>query len=232
MREPTTEDTVAEIADGENLTNGEVVSSDDTSAEEQHEDVQFGQEQPEEDQPEEDQSEDIEDEQELSAVELPEVEPLVPDAPPARLLPSNGAGGSYQRRLPIRYGISDNSTRGSSKHPEAKHLTIKLPEVVANFFAGVWVAVKGDVIYVDFFARNNQNDRTGRSANDPWRWIKIKDSGEIAMAINRGYTKSRTDGELVRDYVIGAFKLIVPLASTTPGSPSQASNSSHHRVGA
>jgi hypothetical protein len=209
MREPTTssEETAPEIADDENLTNGEVVSSDVSSEEKQPE-----QEQPEEKQPEDEQSE-----EEMPTVELPDVEPLVVDRPRARLLPADNASGSYQRRIPIRYGISGNSTRGSRNLPEPKHLTIKLPDAVSHFFAGVWVAVKGDEVFLDFFARNDQNDRTGHAPSDPWRWIKIKDSGEIAMAISRPYTKSRTDGELVRDYRIGAFKLAVPLGDPSTG---------------
>ncbi len=219
------EDTVSRIADDEDLTNGEAVSSDETSAEEQLEEEQPEQEQPEEGQreagesaeeeeeeEEEEQPDDDPSEEELPTTELPDAEPLVANRPGARPHSAdNASGSSYQREIPIRYGISGNSTRGSRNLPEPKHLTIKLPDVMARFFGGVWVAAKGDDVFVDFFARNGQNDRTGHAPSDPWRWIKIKDSGEIAMAISRPYTKSRTDGELVRDYKVGAFKLAVPL---------------------
>jgi hypothetical protein len=151
--------------------------------------------------------------EELPTAELPDVEPLVATRTPARLFPADNATGSYQRCIPIRYGISGNSTRGSRNLPEPKHLTIKLPDAVSHFFAGVWVAARRDEVFLDFYARNDQNDRTGHVPSDPWRWIKIKDSGEIAVGISRPYTKSRTDGELVRDYKIGAFKLTVPLVA-------------------
>jgi len=178
----------------------------------------------EEQQAEELSAEELDEEEELPTGELPDVEPLVVNRPLARSLDAEIGGRSYQRSIPIRYGISDNSTRASRLHPDAKHLTIKLPDAVSRFFACVWVAVQGDEVFIDFYARNDQNDRTGHADRDPWRWIKIKDSGEIAMAINRSYTKSRCDGELVRDYKVGAFKLVVPIKITgmnEPGSEAQ-----------
>lgn len=145
--------------------------------------------------------------------ELPDVAPLVVERPRASIRAAHHPDGSYQYCVPVKYGISGNSTRQSRLHPDAKHLTIILPEPMANFFAGVWVAVKGDEVFFDFFARNRQRDRTGHSPNDPWRLIKIKDSREVAMAINRPYTKSRSEGLLVRDIEVGAFKLVVPLVA-------------------
>jgi hypothetical protein len=147
-----------------------------------------------------------EDEEDLPAVDLPAVEPLVADIP----LASN-TRSFPQRRIPIRYALTDNPDRGSRNLPEPKHLLIKLPEPF-QLFGCVWVAQKGEEVYFDFYARNDQDDaRKGRKVGDPWRWIKVKANGEIAMGISRPYTKSMADGELVRDYGIGAFKITVPL---------------------
>src|SRR5438874_3494994 len=48
--------------------------------------------------------------------------------------------------------------------------------------------------------------------------FRSKDNGEIAFGISRPYKKSISEGELVRDYKIGAFKLAVPLV---PGARSE-----------
>lgn len=115
-----------------------------------------------------------------------------------------------QRVITIRYSIANNPDRSSQRLPEPKHLLIGLPKVFSTLFSGAWVSEKDDDVFVDFFARNEQTDRTGHREGDPWRWIKIKDSGELAMGISRPYTKPRTNGQLVRDYRVGAFKLLVP----------------------
>ena len=125
-------------------------------------------------------------------------------------IPSNASGFS-QRRIDVRWGLTDNSTRASRLCPEAKHLTVRLPDALVRLFTGVWVAEGDDgEVYIDFFARSHQDDRSGYKGG-AWRWIKIKPSGEFAMAISRPYTKSRCDGVLVRDFDLGAFMLDVPL---------------------
>lgn len=152
-------------------------------------------------------AEDEEPVENLPAEELP-VEELVKERPPA---PASDGRSFMQRRIPIRYAVTANPDRGSQNLPEPKHLRIKLPEVLAQLFPGVWAAVRGEEVFIDFFARNDQDDRKGGKVGDPWRWIKIKDNGEIALGISRPYTKSISDGALIRDYKVGAFKLAVPL---------------------
>lgn len=181
------------------LVNDRVDLSEGLSEEEHSEEEQAEEEQPEEGAAE------------LPEEELPDEELLVAEIPRANVSGADNARNFTQRHISIRWGIADNPDRGSPNLPEPKHLTIKLPDALAKLFPGVWVAHKGEDILIDFFARNDQDGRSGRKIGDPWRWIKIKSSGEIAMGISRPYTKSRCDGVLVRDYKVGAFKLAVPL---------------------
>ena len=126
---------------------------------------------------------------------------------------SDASGGFSQRFIQVRYAITDNSLRTSSNLPQAKHLRVKLPGALVQWCGGVWVAVSGENVFVDVFARNDQDGRHGRKTGDVWRWIKVKPSGEFAMGLSRPYTKSMSDGVLVRDYKIAAFKLVVPFVS-------------------
>jgi hypothetical protein len=190
----------------------EVRPAEELSVEEPSEEEPSEEESSEEEPSEDEPSEEEPSEEELPVVdELPVGELLVEEMPRAGIPPANNAGNFTQRRIPIRYGIADNPDRGSRNIPEPKHLVIKLPDALARLFPGAWVAEKDGEVFIDFFARNDQDSRTGYKIGDAWRWIKVKPNGEIAMGISRSYTKSRSDGELVRDYRVGAFKLTVPL---------------------
>jgi hypothetical protein len=142
---------------------------------------------------------------------------------------NDASGGFNQRVIHVRYAITDNSLRTSPNLPEAKHLRIKLPSALVQWCGGVWVAVSGEDVYVDVFARNDQVGRNGRKAGDVWRWIKVKPNGEFAMGISRPYTKSMSDGVLVRDYDTAAFKLTVPFLSVADAADSVAVAAATHR---
>lgn len=149
----------------------------------------------------------------------------------SRVAIPGSAGSLNQRRIDVRWGVSDNATRTSRLRPDAKHLTVKLPDALVRLFTGVWVAEDEDIgkVYIDFFARSLQDDRSGFKGG-AWRWIKIKPSGECAIAINRPYTKSRCDDVLVRDFDMGAFMLVVPLELSVTASEPVANQTADRRL--
>jgi hypothetical protein len=125
-------------------------------------------------------------------------------------LPANNAGVLNQHQIGIRYAITANPDRESRSLPQAKHLRIKLPKALSELFAGAWLATSGEDVLLDFFARNDQVGREGHKDGDPWKWMKIKPSGEIAYGISRSYTKPVSAGMLIRDYDLGVFKILIP----------------------
>jgi hypothetical protein len=173
----------------------------------------------EQDAPEEEAEGGPREEEDTTVDDIPADEPLVEELQPrAGTALANNASDFSQRHIFIRYAVTDNPDRGSRLLPNPKSLIVAFPKALAQIFGGCWVAQRGEEILFDFFARSDQGDRKGYKVGNPWKWIKIKANGEIAVGISRSFTRARTDGVLERDYVVGAFRLVVPLAANDQAS--------------